>query len=301
MRKKIGELVCTELRTLLEPLGFVASKDALFYCRDVNGVAQAILFAKTRYAGQYTVVCSLAESEPGTGLAAVESKEHRERMGRSSLKFALSPVAPFQNTFDWDFGTEEAGQASIDQIVSLLKQLCLPVFGTVDTLQRLMQALSASWATVLAAELGRALSERITAAGFALDATGEFLWKRNGELAVIVLPSVVGVSCFLIPHVILWSPTLHGSTQMPALPPSDFSRVAFVKLAPSGITSDGLAPLWFIGNNESRANALAGIEAILCSEPFSDWLGRHATVAAVLDVVDPQLKPYVERRVREAM
>jgi len=301
MKKKMSELVRTDLRTMLEPLGFAASKDGLFYCRDLNGVAQSILFAKTRNAGRYTVVCSLAESGASTRTAQVESKEHRGLMSGARLKFSLSPVAPFQNTFDWDFGTEEAALASISEIVPLLKKLCLPVFATVDALPRLMQVLSQSSETELAGELCSALSGRMKAAGFALDADGGFLWKRNGELAVIVLPYVVGFGCFLIPNVILWSPTLHGTTHMPAVPPSDFSRAAFVKLAPSGITSDGLAPLWFIGNSASRADALAGIETILCSASFTDWLAQHVTVAAMLDVVDPQIRTYVEQRIRAAV
>jgi hypothetical protein len=301
MKKKISALVRTRIVTALQPFGFIASADGLFYVRVVDGVVQSIFLSKTRYKDRYNVVCSLLESDhrfAGDELPAVD--ESRELISGASAQFALSPVAPFQNTYDWSFAEESDALDSLGEIVPLIEAMALPVLAKIGSSARLRLVQEPSFAEQAARQVAGLLADEMSGSGFARSDEGEFLWKRNGEVFAIVLPTVVGFGSFLKINVLLWSPLRHGTVATPEMPPSNFSRVAFACLSREGLTSAGVASLWPVDIDAQKVAGLDDILECLAGSAFMAWLQEHQTVASLLEVVSEDLRPYVQREIEAA-
>ncbi|HEY0587354.1 MAG TPA: hypothetical protein VGD52_14560 [Pseudoduganella sp.] len=301
MKKKTSALARAKTEAVLRTYGFNAASDDLFFVRIGGGLVQSIFYAKTRYKDQYNVVCSLIETDQRLGEEGLLfSSESRERISGAPVKFALSPIAPFQNTYSWTISDEIDALASLEEIIPLLETMALPVFAKVDSSSRLRQVQEPDFDETAGRMAVDGFARELSSSGFRPSDGGEFLWKRNGELFAILLPSVVGFGCFLQVHVLLWSPLLHGTVAMPDVPPSNFSRVSFACLTREGLKEGGVDSLWPIDIDGQKIAGLDGILAAMVHGSLPAWLQQHQTVASLLQVVSDDLRPYVRREIEAA-
>jgi hypothetical protein len=301
MKKKTNALARAKTEAVLRTHGFNAAADDLFFVRIIGGLVQSIFYAKTRYKDEYIVVCSLIETDECLGEEGLSfAGESRERISGSAAKFALTPIAPFQNTYSWTFSDEIDALVALKEIIPLLEIMALPVFAKVDSSSRLRQVQEPGFAEQAGRMVVDVFARELSGSGFRPSDSGEFLWKKNGEIFAILLPSVVGFGCFLQVHVVLWSPLLHGTVAMPDVPPSNFSRVSFASLTREGLKEGGVDSLWPIDIDGQK---LAGVDDILTSMvhgPLPAWLQQHQTVASLLQVVSDDLRPYARREIEAA-
>lgn len=288
MNRKTARAFEVHLESAVKEAGFSGSGSDLLW-RVVGGVAQGIFVVKTRYKGRYTVECAIA---PAGGVRR-DAPEMRKLLEESSLKFPLSPVAPFRNSYDWTISDEQNGKAAGEEVAGLLRLYALPVFEYVSSVERLPIA-TGDAQTDQEIELCGRLAEPLLSMGYHSAEDGRFLWKRNGDIFVIVLPSILGFGAFLAIYLVLWSPKLDGEQNLVAEPPGDFSRVAFVELSDSGIVDEAPGELWTIGNSAGRDRALAQIAQVI-GDSAEGWLRNHRDLASLIRVVDPQLRSSVQR------
>jgi hypothetical protein len=301
MKKKISALARAKTEAALRTYGFNAAADDLFFVRIVGGLVQSIFYAKTRSKDQYNVVCSLSETDKRLGEESLLFfSESRERISAAPAKFALTPIAPFQNTYDWAFSDEIDALASLEEIIPLLEIMALPVFAKVDSSSRLRQVQEPDFAEQAGRRAVDVFARELSSSGFQPSDSGEFLWKKNGEIFAILLPSVVGFGCFLQVHVVLWAPLLHGTVAMPDVPPSNFSRVSFACLTREGLKEGGVDSLWPIDIDGQKIAGLDDILTSMVQGSLSAWLQQHQTVASLLQVVSDDLRPYVRREIEAA-
>ncbi len=298
VKKKVGSLIRTKMEGILGASDFLSADDGLFYGRVTDNVAQGISLLKTRYKDHYVVACSLSEVH-GKQLKAddVTSDDIRARLSASESTFCLTPVAPFQNTYDWDLGSEERAAAAMNEIAKLIENVAMPVFSTIESPARLREAQNTSYSERTERKVVAALGRFLAAAGFQASLHGGFLWKENGDIVATIRPSIVGLGCFLIVHLILWSPVLEGERKELSEPPEDFSSVAFAKIAAQGITEDGVEALWPIADEFQYQSSLDDVVRVLMSAPMTAWLDAHCTVPSLISVVSPDLRPYVQRNI----
>jgi hypothetical protein len=294
-------LARAKTEAVLRTYSFNAAADDLFFVRIVGGLVQSVFYARTRYKDQYNVVCSLIETDKCLGEEHLWfAGESRERIAGAPAKFALSPISPFQNIFSWAFSDEIDALAALEEIIPLLEIMALPVFAKVDSSSRLRQVQEPDFAEQAGRMAVDVFARELSSSGFQPSDSGEFLWKKNGEIFAILLPSVVGFGCFLQVHVVLWSPLLHGTVAMPDVPPSNFSRVSFACWTRDGLKQGGVDYLWPVDFDGQK---IAGLDDILTSMLHGSlpaWLQQHQTVASLLQVVSDDLRPYVRREIEAA-
>lgn len=302
MKKKLRDIVRSKLDTLLGGYGFVSADDGLFYGRIVNGVSQAIIFSRTRYKDMYVVVCAIdCIDDAISSEDLVMSGAHRERLACSETKFCLSPVAPFQGSYDWSFADEAMANRSVEEIGRLVQVMCFPVLASLDSRQHLDSASNDQHGEKIALRVCSALSGPLSSFGYRLASDHRFLWKPNGEVNVILLPTVVGFGCFLILYVVLWSPLLMGrrvtrSTVLHA-PPSDFSKVSFAVIGQYGITEGGTNSIWCICDEVSLAAVIDKLSKIIVGDSVVRWLNEHQTAGAMIELIHPDMRAVVRRTI----
>ena len=299
MKKKIALIIKKRIGLLLGEFGFVSTADGLFYIRIQSGLAQCVIFSKTRYKDQYVITCSFDEVGDSRSIDSLLCDESRLRFCGVKTKFSISPTSQFRGTYDWDFSDEETCIKALDVIEKLLRKFAIPVFLTVNSSTKLKDISDPSYPEIIERKVISAIAEILNSKGFQLSSESSFLWRNNGEVIAIVQPSVIGLGCFLIIGINLWAPLLHGVVEMLNQPPSDFSRVSFAPISESGILNEGHNVLWFIGDEVHLNLNLTEIQRIFSNAEFENWLVKHKTFSTLLELIFPDLRVVVQRRISE--
>jgi hypothetical protein len=301
MKKKSSAVVREGLGAVLEAHGFSASSDGMLYARACDGVGQAVILTRTRYKDQYSVICAVDELEPGLSTSDLVSLPAcRQHLEGADVKFALSPVAPFRNSYDWSFADEASARASAAEIGELVRSIALPWFASMAGSARVAAARDTSATERKEKALCALLSPSLASAGYSRSSDGTFLWKRTGEIFGVVLPSVLGFGSFLNVYLVLWSPLLEGQKEVPAEPPPHFMRVAYCYVARSGVTCTAMEALWFVGDAAHEAAAIEALAGAFTTGAVDAWLSRHNDVESLLRIVHPDMQASVRRRIEEA-